>query len=166
MNKGIHTIRTVLKGVTGFSPATPQRFTLDNGNFLKNMKVIDWQFFPVGTTATYERIDNLPIFMQMGTTEAGAAITNVPTDAMLDVTDNRAIAFGSFESESGLMLNFVDPDHVIIRDLWLSAATVTAAGTVQVPEQDIGVIIKLQQVKSTEAESIVQLIKENSQRHT
>jgi len=165
MNKGVHTIRTILKGVPGFSPSMPKRFTLDNGNFLKNMKVLSWDFFPVGTTSTYERIDNLPIFLQMGTTEAGARITNVPTDAMLDVTDNRAIAFGSFESESGLMLNFVDPDHVIIRDLWIAAAMVTAAGTVQTQEQDIGVIIKLQQVKSSEAESILQLIKENAQRH-
>jgi hypothetical protein len=162
MRKGIHTIRTILRGVGSgaFAVPIPRRYTLDNGNWLKNMVVESVDFFPVGTTATFERVDGLPTYMKLATTQEGASFTNVATHDLLNVADNRAFMWGSLESESGWLVNYIDPDHVLVSDLWMNVATVTAAGTVQVPDQDIGIIVKMKQVKSTPSEAILQLIKE------
>lgn len=165
MKNGVHTIRHICTGIGSgaFSLAQPQRLTLDNGSFKNNFIIESFRAFPVGVTATNERIDTLPMYIVLATSEAGARFDSVATRPLLAIDDSRVIGFWSIEGESGSVINFLDPDHIIIEDLWVNACTVTAGGTVQVPDQDLGVIINLKKRKTTEIEAILQLIKQNAQ---
>lgn len=102
-----------------------------------------------------------------GNLSAGNDVTavlglNYDTPPTWDWGDNRQIAWSStnIDGLAGLNAPFsvVDPDHVVIQDLWIQGQTGSAGGT-----GVINYLIELELMTLSNDESILQLIKERSQ---
>jgi len=87
---------------------------------------------------------------------------NYDTPSTWDWGDNRQIAWSStnIDGLAGLNAPFsvVDPDHIVIQDLWIQGQTGSAGGT-----GVINYLIELELMTLSNDESILQLIKERSQ---
>jgi len=102
-----------------------------------------------------------------GNLSAGNDVTavlglNYDTPPTWDWGDNRQIAWSStnIDGLAGLNAPFsvVDPDHVVIQDLWIQGQTGSAGGT-----GVINYLIEMELITLSNDQSILQLIKERSQ---
>lgn len=135
MRNGIHTLR----GTLTLPMTAPRRSALFNGSFTQNFKVVDIQIFPStivnnDTTVILHFDDNLKV-------EASAK-------------DNSQFGWATTD---GLAQDwsYVDPDHVIINDIHLSAIS-SAPGTVNY-------VIKLERITTSLSQSILDEVKNRQQ---
>jgi len=135
MRNGIHTLR----GTLTLPMTQPVRKTLFNGSFTKNFKVIDIQIFPAAI------INN-------------DAIVILHFDDVLKTTasakDSAQFGWANID-QLAQDWSYVDPDHVIINDLHISA--IAAAGG------DINYVIKLQRIDISLSQSILDEVKNRQQ---
>ena len=99
------------------------------------------------------------------TTPAGvAAVLSLDYDAPVewDWGDNRQIAWGSTvvhsQSEASAPFSLVDPDHVVIMDLYIQGQVFSSGGS-----DVFNYLIELEPMELTNDQAILTLIKERSQ---
>jgi len=135
MRNGIHTLRGTIE-----LPMTEARRTaLFNGSFTDNFKVIDLQIFP-STIVNNDTIFILHFDNVLKTEASGKDSTQFGWSA----TDGLAQDW-----------SYVDPDHVIINDLHMSAIAAGAG--------EINYIIKLERITTSLSQSILDEVKNRQQ---
>lgn len=171
MLRGRHTIRS---GFTDTHLATvPRKYSLDNGDFEKNMKIesLDLMFATTETSGgNQDRVAAGAIFFVIATSEAGAiptATTSSPDeyDAQLSLrfSDSRQIAWGLLQGSGGLHLPqiIIDPDHIIPNDIYVNAWSISSGGSFANLHNPIAFMIKMNQVTSSGNEALLYQVKES-----
>ena len=135
MRNGIHTLR----GQLTLPMTQPIRKTLFNGSFTKNFKVVDVQIFPS------QVVNN-------------DAILILHFDNSLKVEasakDNAQFGWANIDALAQDW-SYIDPDHVIINDLHISA--IAAA------PMTLNYVIKLERITITMSQSILDEVKNRQQ---
>jgi len=135
MRNGIHTLR----GKLTLPMTVPIRKTLFNGSFTKNFKVVDIQIFPT-VVANNDTIVILH-FDDVLKVEASAK-------------DNAQFGWANIDALAQDW-SYIDPDHVIINDLHISA--IAAGGG------EINYVIKLERINISMSQSILDEVKNRQQ---
>jgi hypothetical protein len=170
MQKGIHTIRS---GITSAeNPTAARRYSLDNGNFELNMKVISLEVFPIGndrTGSANNRFGTDTTFFILSTSESGAIPTTASTSTdeygptlNLRPSDSAQIGWGIISPAYGYVETFLDPNNILPEDLYVNAYSISSAGSINPVFHNIGFIIRMEQVKNTGSEALLYQIKESS----
>lgn len=171
MQKGRHTIRS---GFTDTHFATsPRKYSLDNGDFEKNMKIesLDLMFATTETSGgNQDRVAAGAVFFVIATSEAGAipttdTISPDEYDAQLSLrfSDNRQIAWGILQGSGGLFQPqvIIDPDHIIPGDIYVNAWSISTGGSFANLHNPIAFMIKMNQIKSSGNEALLYQVKES-----
>jgi hypothetical protein len=135
MKRGIHTLR----GQLTLPMTTPRRAALFNGSFTQNFKVIDVQIFQ----QTLVNNDSSLILHFDDNLKAGA-----------DANDGRQFGWATIDALAQDW-SYVDPDHVIVNDLFISALGV-APGV-------LNYVIKLERITTSLNEAILDEVKNKQQ---
>ena len=132
-----HTLRGLLKG------NEVRRIVVDDGRLTHAMRVVSFVVFPKSVGSGND------IQVTLG--------LNRDFTTVFDASNNGQIAWGSWWSDASAKHDwtYVDPDHLVIRDLFIS--NTSAAGA------EANYVIKLETMDISNDESILQLIKENQQ---
>ena len=135
MRNGIHTLR----GTLTLPMTAPIRKTLFNGSFTKNFKVIDIQIFP----AALVNNDAMVILHFDNNLKATAS-----------AKDNAQFGWANIDALAQDW-SYVDPDHVIVNDIHISAIAAVAG--------DINYVIKLERITTNLSQSILDEVKNRQQ---
>jgi len=135
MRNGIHTLR----GQISLPMTAPKRSILWNGLWTQNFKVVDVQIFP----SVLVNNDTLLILHFDDVLKAGA-----------DASDNQQFGWASTDALAQDW-SYVDPDHIIVQDLFVSAIGV-APGIVNY-------VIKLEKTKTTMNQTLLDEVKNMGQ---
>jgi hypothetical protein len=134
MKCGILTLRGILAG------GEVRRAALFNGSFTKNFKVVDLQLFRDDVMVNLD--SNIVMSTQPG------------QQATADASDSAQIGWG-FIDAMATGYSFIDPDHIIVDDLYISANTAMPG--------NVNYVITLERHVTKESETLLALIKENQQ---
>lgn len=174
MRRGIHTIRS---GFTDEWPGSSlesavRRYTLDNGDFELNMKLTDFEIWPISNslgTADKNKLGSETIFYTISTTLAGAIPTSGSISEFeyganynLRPSDSRQIAWGVMAPTYGYVYSIIDPDHIIPEDVYILAWSLNADGTINYPSYPSGFMMKFEQVKSSGSEALLYQAKDDA----
>jgi hypothetical protein len=125
-----------------------KRLIVDDGRLNHGYRVVRFEIFPVDVTSGAADCSGVLALDYDGTTEKWLA------------EDNRQIAWSSTTMSTTYSVNnktdIIDPDHVVIMDLWVYAFTNGS-------DARINYLVELEPVELSNDESILQLIKERSQ---
>lgn len=135
MRNGIHTLR----GQLDLPMTSPRRAALFNGSWTDNFKVVDVQIFP----ATAVNNDTLLVLH---------FDDNLKTE--LDAGDNAQFGWATTDALAQDW-SYVDPDHIIVTDLFITALA-AAPGTVNY-------VIKLERTTTTLSQTILDEVKNKLQ---
>ena len=123
-----------------------KRLIMDDGKFTTGRKITKFEIWPDGPSNTGE----VGIIMSVNDTV-------VPT--FFDASDSRQIAWGYRTADAagvaGEYQFVLDPDHIIVRDAFL-----TAVGTEAI---EVNYLVQMEFLKITDTECVLQLIKERQQ---
>lgn len=135
MRNGIHTLR----GKLTLPMTEPIRKTLFNGSFTRNFKVVDIQIFPSVI------VNNDAIL-----------ILHFDNNLKLDASakDNAQFGWANIDALAQDW-SYVDPDHVIVNDLHISAIA-AAPG-------ELNYVIKLERINTSLSQSILDEVKNRQQ---
>ena len=127
---------------------TNKRLIVDDGRLNHGYKVVSFVIACDPGSATFDAYATLSL--------------DLDSDKQWDWGDNRQIGWSStnVSSTAGVQTPFtlIDPDHIIIQDLFIQAQVGTAGGTTMV-----NYLIELEPVALTDDQAIITLIKERSQ---
>lgn len=172
MRKNIHTIRGELDWThaqDGGVVLPPQQIYLDNMDYTKNWKVLDFVVFPTGPAyVTNDLWDANTHLVTLATKRSGAIPATSQPDEVVGFTvrDNRQIAWGMWNSAGpGTMQQPVlDPTHLVVSDLWINGFQIDAGtGTLYTLNQPVGFILTLQLVTTSLDEALMALLRERAQ---
>ena len=142
---GTHRRRT-LRGQ--FIEGEVKRLILDDGRLNHGYKVVSFTVAPDVTTAGNDAMATLSL-------DYDAPLT-------WNWGDNRQIGWASTNGQATAALtapySVIDPDHVVIMDLYIQGQVLSAGGT-----GEINYLIELETMDLTDDESILSIIKERSQ---
>lgn len=149
----------------------PVRIQLDNMDFTKNYKVVEWTIFPnmsrlSGNIGSYRAIP-----------PATTTLTNVclaleenafANTGVFDFAFNDSRQIGWFQgygyNSPSEYRAFLDPEHIVCQDLWLGGYEIDMAdGSTEYLSVALNYHIVLEAVKSTNDQAVMQLIKQHSQ---
>ena len=163
--------RMTLRGIIpqgSLAWTNPIRLQLDDGTFTKNFKVVAFDIFPCmsrksGNIGSYSEIitSNTEIVnVCLALEESGLTLG--------EFGFNDARQIGWFQGYGAAAPpNYrvhLDPNHIIIQDLWLGAYNVdTSDGSTEWTKVDLNYHIVLEEVTNSMNEAVLQLIKERSQ---
>jgi hypothetical protein len=123
-----------------------KRLIMDDGKFTTGRKITKFEIWPDSPGNTGE----VGIIMSVNDTV-------VPT--AFDASDSRQIAWGYRTADAnGVAGDYqfvLDPDHIIVRDAFL-----TAVGTAEI---EVNYLVQMEFLKITDTECVLQLIKERQQ---
>lgn len=130
---------------------TITRIILDNGDFTSAWMVKSFHVFGVDPTiSTNEAVGTLAI------DEDGCTLR-------WEAGDNRQIGWAgsNFYGAEGPapLMSLIKPDHVVINDLWFVGRSGAATGA----DQRVNYVITIEQITLTDAQAVLQLIKERAQ---
>ena len=169
MKRGIHTIRS---GITDeVNPSSSRRYSLDNGDFALNLQLTQFEVFPIANSRVGGNMDELSgetVFVTVATTPDGS-IPNSGTDQPefygdvlnLRPSDSAQIAWGILAPARGYVWTLIDPDHIIPSDVWISAWSISSAGTINPVAYDIGFMMRFEQKKNSGAEALLYQVKQS-----
>lgn len=135
MRKGIHTLR----GQLTLPMTAPKRAAMFNGSWTRNFKVIDVEIFPA-TPINNDTLLVLHFDDQIKTS--------------LDAGDNAQFGWATIDALAQDW-SFVDPDHVIVTDLFISAM---GAGP-----GIVNYVIKLESTTTTLSQTLLDEVKNKLQ---
>lgn len=135
MRNGIHTLR----GTLTLPMTEPVRKTLFNGSFTNNFKVVDIQIFP----SVILNNDAMVILHFDNVLKANAS-----------AKDNAQFGWANIDALAQDW-SYVDPDHVIVNDIHISAIA-AAPG-------DVNYVIKLERITTSLSQSILDEVKNRQQ---
>lgn len=135
MRNGIHTLR----GKLTLPMVEPIRKTLFNGSFTRNFKVVDIQIFPSVI------VNNDAIL-----------ILHFDNNLKLEASakDNAQFGWANIDALAQDW-SYVDPDHVIVNDLHISAIAAAPA--------ELNYVIKLERINTSLSQSILDEVKNRQQ---
>lgn len=140
MSGSLHTLRGVL------SDGEVRHLVIDDGRFRHGMVVREFTTWPNKDTSTAAPNDyNATLGLQHD------------MNPLMDASDNRQIAWSFFDNSMGLV-DIMDPQHVIVRDLYVQAHSGAS--------MKINYLIILECVDLSPEEGVLALIKERSQDDT
>ena len=126
-----------------------KRLIVDDADFNRGFKVTRFQVFPVDISS--------------GTSDCSGVLALEERGAIEDwfCEDNTQIAWSSSIMASGFGINnktdIIDPDHVVLRDLFVFAKTANATIA------RINYLVEIEEVKLSDDQAVLQLIKETAQ---
>ena len=160
MKNGRYTIRSGFS--TASNPIAPRRYSLDNGDYKKNMRITDLRILP-GVDPGQTDMGNSSILLVVAMTEAGATPLDGTTDFhqgyQFRFDDGSQIAWASAETTVGLHV-VIDPDHIIPGDIYVNAWCISTGGSPTTLVAPINYLIEMQQYDETGAEGLLSRIKE------
>lgn len=132
-----------------FQEGTVHRLIIDDGILTQGHKIVAFHVGPQDPTSA-------------GADVAAVLSLQYDSPSSWEWQDNRQIAWAStsINSSSSLVTPYmlVDPNHIVIRDLYIQGTVGAAGGSSQ-----INYLVELEPVTVTENEAVLQLIKERSQ---
>ena len=138
--------RRTLRGQ--FEEGTNKRLVVDDGRLNHGYKVVS---FVVAASPS-----------SSGNDVYATLSLDLDTAKEWDWGDNRQIAWASTDANTGVTIappfSVIDPDHVVIQDLFIQGQFGSAGGT-----SKINYLIELEPVSLTDDQAIITLIKERSQ---
>lgn len=161
---GTYTLRGIIPPGSNFSD--PIRLVCDNGNINENFRVVKFEIFPnmnrtfngtwTGVVTGAQHFLNVVLALD----EDGVV------DGHGNFEDNRqighAVAYGTKEPDH--LLISLDPDHIVVMDLWISAYTVDRGdGSTGLTSVPINYRVEMEKVATSDAQAVLALIKERSQ---
>jgi hypothetical protein len=138
------------------------RINLDNGDFEKNFRVVFFEVYgntkgnPSGFYSSAIQPDNVFVTLALDSDGLG----------FQQLDDNRQFAWwaGHGQSTVSNFTTIVDPNHVIIQDMYIGAYAVdNADGSINPTPVELQYVIHLEEIKTTENEAVLHLIKEVQQ---
>lgn len=168
MKRGVHTIRSGLTSAA--NPSAPRRYTLDNGDYKRNMKITNLEIFPASTNpADREDLSTTAVFFTIATSEAGAVPTSTTSSPSeygpvlnLRPSDSRQIAWGILAPAYGYVYSTVDPDHIIPEDIFVNAWSISSGGSINPVPYTVGFVIRMEAITSTGVEGLLYQAKINT----
>lgn len=140
------TKRRTLRGIA--DSGVTKRLIVDDGRLNHGYKVVRFEVFPVDVTSGASDCSGVLSLDFDGTTQSWLA------------DDNRQIAWSSVTMSTAFSVNnktdIIDPDHIVIMDLWILAYT-------SATDARINYLIEIEPLTLSNDETILQLIKERSQ---
>ncbi len=162
MKNGRYTLRSGF--TTSSNPVSPRRYTLDNGDYKKNMRITDLRILP-GVDPGQTDMGNSTIMLVVAMTEAGATPQADTTDShqayQFRFDDTSQIAWASAETSVGLHV-VIDPDHIIPGDIYVNAWCIDTGASPVTLVAPINYLIEMEQYDETGAEGLLSRIKEQS----
>jgi hypothetical protein len=138
--------RRTLRGIA--DSGVNKRLIVDDGRLNHGYRVVRFEIFPVDVASGASDCSGVLSLDYDGTTIEWRA------------DDNRQIAWSSTTMSTTYSLNnktdIIDPDHVVIMDLWVLAYT-------NATDARINYLVELEPVELTNDQAILSLIKERSQ---
>ena len=136
--------RRTLRGT--LAPNEDRQLVVDDGNFNHAYKVVEFQAFPTAPTGGAQIC---PVILGL----------DYDLGSDFDASDNRQIGWSISNFDSAGVFSFfspsvIDPDHVVVRDLYIKNT-----GNLD----SVNFLIVLETMNITDDEAILQLIKERSQ---
>ena len=161
MRRGVHTIRSGFTAAV--NPTVARRYTLDNGDFELNMKLVGLEIFPIGNNPSdYDTLGSDTVFFVVSTTESGCipTATTVSPDeygATLNLrpSDSAQIAWGIASPAYGYVYTLIDPDHIIPEDVYVNAWSISSGGTIVNVAWNLGYMMKFEKKKSSGSEALL-----------
>ena len=145
---------------------SPHRIHLFNGSWKDNWVIEEVQIIITGTDQTNDFSDNNMHHLVIATERSGA-IPGFSTPGQIageTLRDNRQIWWGSIGASGQQVMTVLDPDHLLVQDLWVNGwVTDATTGLRYALEQEIGYLIKLRSTKTTIPQATLTLIKEQAQ---
>jgi len=138
------------------------RLNLNNSDINRNWKVTKFEVFPnmgVPWGLYNQSIGPELVFVTLCLDEDGAT-------AYGSFGDNRQIGWVACTSSSSPIAyrSYTDLNHVVVNDLYLGVWTIdTSDGAVDPTHIELNYVVEIEEVKSTDEEAIIQLIRERSQ---
>jgi len=138
--------RRTLRGIV--DSGVSKRLIVDDGRLNHGYRVVRFEIFPVD--------------VQNGAADCSGVLSLDYDGTTLEfrADDNRQIAWSSTTVASSYAVNnktdIIDPDHVVIMDLWVLAYTLAT-------DNRINYLVELEPVELTNDQAILSLIKERSQ---
>jgi len=163
--------RMTLRGIIprgSLAWTNPIRLQLNNGDFTRNYKVVEWEIFPcmnrLGGTSTMGSYTAITSNSNM-TNVCLALEESGLTGGDFRFNDSRQIAWAQGYGTTPLSFRqSLDPNHIIVQDLWLGAyAFDINDGSTETTTVDLNYRIVVEIVSSSMNEAVLQLIKEQSQ---
>lgn len=171
MRNGVYVVRGgfgELYDISGTTPDLPRRIPLNNGNFEDNFRIASLELMPASTSRTggsEDRLDSGAVFFQMSVTPDGclpiAGSTLDHDSQCLRFDDNQIIAWGIVNGFYNTFHMYLD--DVLIDDCYITAWSLTDAGTVKAVEAGIGYRITFEKVKNSGAQGIVYAYREQQE---
>jgi hypothetical protein len=120
-----------------------RRLIIDDGRFTHAMRVVSFVVFPRSVASG----NDIQVTLSL----------NRDFTIVFDAANNGQIGWASWWSDASAKHDwtYVDPDHLVVRDLYISNTSAGAA--------EANYVIKLEAQDISDDEAILQLIKENSQ---
>lgn len=170
MRNGIHTIRS---GFTAqHSPTAPRRYSLDNGDFEKNMVIESVELIFAenqNVGGNQDRVSANAVYFTIATSELGATPTSSTTSPeeygsqfALRLSDSRQVCWGVMQGSGGLFQPqiILDSDVIIPGDIYVNAWSTGSGGSIDILANSIGFIIKMRQVKNTGNQALLYQVRE------
>ena len=136
--------RHTLRGTIDSSEV--RRLIIDDGNFAQGHKVVSFEIFPVDMTSGSNDVSGVLSIDYDGARQEWLA------------EDSRQIGWSSTTMSTSNSVNnktdIIDPDHIVIRDLYVTAYSNSGR---------INYLVIVEPVSLSEDEVVLQLIKERSQ---
>ena len=138
------------------------RLNLNNSNINKNYRVTRFEVFPnMGLPWGFYNANINPelVIVTLNLDEDGAT-------AYGSFDDNRQIGWVACYSETSPIAyrSYTDLNHVVVNDLYLGVYTIdTGDGAVDPTHVELNYVVEIEEVKSSDEEAIIQLIRERSQ---
>lgn len=129
-----------------------RQLILDDGRINVGYRVIDfriWNSDMIGYQAAFGAQAHLAMGLE-------------PTAALPLASDNREIAWAAYNTSAGNMITsaaLTDPDHIVVRDLYLIFPQVDNTGF----DVKVNYYVLLEEYDITDQEAIISIIKEESQ---
>jgi len=161
--------RRTLRGTfaKGFNFTNHIRLQLNNGDFTRNWRVIGWEVFPnmgrlSGNIGSYNTSITSGYLINVCLALEKSGITT----AKYEFADNRQIGWfqGTGRSTPNQYRSWLDPEHLVVQDLWLGAYAVdTDDGSTDPLPCELNYVVEIEEVSTSLNEAVLALIKERSQ---
>ena len=126
-----------------------KRLIVDDADFNRGFKVTRFEIFPVDVSSSSSDCTGVLALEERGATE----------DWFCE--DNTQIAWSATTMAGSFSINnktdIIDPDHVVLRDLFVMAHTANATVA------RINYLVEIEEVKLSDDQAVLQLIKETAQ---
>ena len=161
---GTYTLRGIIPPGTNFSD--PIRLVCDNGDINENFRVTKFEIFPnmnrthngTWTDVTLGAQHYLTVILALDEDGTNLGHGNFEDNRQI----GHAVAYGTKEPDH--LLISLDPDHIVVMDLWIGAYTVDRGdGSTGLTSVPINYRVELEKITTSDAQAVLALIKERSQ---